>query len=434
MATTSIWSIKGWLGKLVVYVENPEKTQNPAYYEKEDMSEKQAQGLSDVIEYAINQKKTQVTDERTAALKNFVSGVNCSPGTARDEMMAVKMRFGKAEGVMAYHGFQSFAPGEANPEMAHEIGLKLAAVLWGEKYQVVVATHLDKKNHLHNHFVVNTVSFVDGIRYHRTDKDYYDMQRESDKLCREYALSVIDEPKCGKSKHYGEWRAEQENRPTWRSLIKNDIDTAIRRSMTDRQFFHYLKEMGYKVKVGKDITVQPSGKTRGFKLARNLGENYTMDGICKQILAQTKPERLPVPEKPRQIRIHGQIKPVRKTTGFRALYYYYCYRLGVFPKERQQSPKRIHFLFREDIIRMRAISNEVRLLYKNHIDTAEQLSSYRNGIQEKIGLLTADRKQLYKKSRHKALREDEIRLTEIKAEISTLSKQLTVLRDEQNAK
>lgn len=63
------------------------------------------------------------------------------------------------------------------------------------------------------------------------------MQKESDRLCREYGLSVIENPQRGKSKHYGEWRAEQEGRPTWRGLIKNDVDTAIRRSMTERQFF-----------------------------------------------------------------------------------------------------------------------------------------------------------------------------------------------------
>lgn len=240
MATTSIWRVGGWLGKVVIYVENPDKTENPATYEKSDMEGRDAQGLTDVIEYAVQQQKTEkavANDEGTAIMQRFVSGVNCSPSTARDEMIAVKKRFGKEDGTVAYHGYQSFAPGEADPQTAHEIGLKLAKKLWGKKYQVVVATHLDKSNHLHNHFVVNTVSFVDGIKYHRTEKDYYDMQRESDRLCREYGLSVIENPQRGKSQHYGAWRAEQEGRPTYLSLIKADVDTAIRQSMTERQFF-----------------------------------------------------------------------------------------------------------------------------------------------------------------------------------------------------
>ena len=155
MATTSIWRVKGWLGKVVIYVENPDKTENPAFYERQDMTDRQAQGLSDVIDYAVNSEKTQKADEATEVMQQFVSGVNCHPATAREEMIAVKKRFGKEDGTVAYHGYQSFAPGEATPEMAHEIGVKLAQQLWGDKYQVIVATHLDKESHLHNHFVVN---------------------------------------------------------------------------------------------------------------------------------------------------------------------------------------------------------------------------------------------------------------------------------------
>ena len=287
MATTSIWRVNGWLGKVLIYIENPDKTENPDFFEKQDMGGMEAQGLADVIEYAVQQQKTSkaVESEGETVMRQFVSGVNCSPSTARDEMIAVKKRFGKEDGTVAYHGYQSFAPGEATPELAHEIGLALAKKLWGEKYQVLVATHLDRENHLHNHFVVNTVSFMDGIKYHRTEQDYFDMQRESDRLCREYGLSVIENPQRGKSKHYGEWRAEQEGRPTYLSLIKADVDTAIRQSMTERQFFYRLRQMGYDIKVGKDITVRPPNYPRGRKLMRNFGEDYSMENIRKRILS-----------------------------------------------------------------------------------------------------------------------------------------------------
>ena len=156
MATTSIWRVNGWLGKVLIYVENPDKTENPAVFEKQGMDGQEAQSLSDVIEYAVRQEKTgriAPGEEGAPVMQRFVSGVNCSPSTARDEMMAVKKRFGKEDGTVAYHGYQSFAPGEATPELAHEIGLALAKKLWGEKYQVLVATHLDKAHHLHHHFV-----------------------------------------------------------------------------------------------------------------------------------------------------------------------------------------------------------------------------------------------------------------------------------------
>lgn len=297
MATTSIWRVKGWLGKVVIYVENPDKTENPAFYEKQEMTERQAQGLSDVIDYAVNSEKTQTTGEATEVMQQFISGVNCHPSTAREEMIAVKKRFGKEDGTVAYHGYQSFAPGEATPEMAHEIGVKLAQQLWGDKYQVIVATHLDKDSHLHNHFVVNTVSFLDGLKYHRTEKDYYEMQKASDALCREYGLSVIENPQRGKSKQYGEWRAEQEDRPTWRGLIRAEIDEVIRQSMTERQFFDNLRKRGYEVKVGKDISVRPPGKERFVRLERNFGEDYSLEGIRRRILMQQRSERpLPEPE------------------------------------------------------------------------------------------------------------------------------------------
>lgn len=188
MATTSIWSVKGWLGKVVIYVENPEKTKNPVYAEQKEITEEESQGLSDVIAYAVKEEKTRLKKrgkeiaEEVIVMQQYVSGVNCAPATARGEMMAVKKRYGKDEGIMAFHGYQSFAPGECTPAMAHEIGVKLAEALWGDRFQVLVATHLDKENHLHNHFVVNSVSFLDGKRYHRTKQDYLKMRKESDRL------------------------------------------------------------------------------------------------------------------------------------------------------------------------------------------------------------------------------------------------------------
>ena len=279
MAVTSIWRVKGWLGKVVIYVENPEKTTNPEYYQSDAITDRQYQGLEDVISYAVNSNKTWQATEDTDIMERYVSGVNCNPSTAREEMLAVKKHFGKEDGTIAYHGYQSFAPGEATPELAHRIGVELAQRLWGERYQVVVATHLDKANHLHNHFVLNTVSFVDGIKYFRSAKDYHDMQTASDELCREYGLSVIEDPQLGKSKQYGEWRAEQEQRPTWRGIVRSDIDEVIRQSMTERQFFENLHKKGYEVKVGKDISVRPQGKDRFVRLARNFGDDYTLAAV-----------------------------------------------------------------------------------------------------------------------------------------------------------
>ena len=430
MAVTSIWRVKGWLGKVVVYIENPDKTTNPAYYEKEDMTDRECQELDDVIAYAINSDKTQQIDTEEEIVERFVSGVNCHPATARAEMMAVKKRFGKEDGTVAYHGYQSFAPGEATPEIAHRIGVQLAQRLWGDRYQVVVATHLDKENHLHNHFVLNTVSFEDGIKFNRKPKDYYEMRAVSDALCREYGLSVIQNPQPGKSKHYGEWRAEQEQRPTWRGIVKSDVDEIIRQSMTERQFFENLHKKGYEVHVGKDISVRPPGKPRFVRLARNFGDDYTLEGIRRRILEQSRAAR-PLPEpapKRKQYRMSGNWKDRKKVTGFRALYLHYCYLLGIFPKTKQQNKRRLHFLLREDLMKLDAITQEARLLGTNHIDTAQQLSSYKGELETRIETVTSQRKQLYRKQRTVAVKSDEAAFTKVKAEIDSLSKELKQLR------
>ncbi len=425
MAVTSLWAVKGWLGKVVLYVEDPEKTSAPKRYEERDSA---TQDLDDVIRYAVDQEKTTLPEE-IPYRQRLVSGVNCNPATARQEMLAVKRRFGKEDGVVAYHGYQSFAPGECSPELAHELGLKLACQLWGERYQVLVATHLDKENHLHSHFVINTVSFVDGKKFHRTGQDYRAMREASDTLCREYGLSIIETPQPGKSKHYAEHRAEQQGKPTWRSLIKRDVDTALRQSMTERQFFHALQQMGYEVKVGADISVRPKGKERFFRLGRNLGENYTPAGIRRQLLEQSRPER-EYPPQPRKVKFHGQMKPARKATGFQALYYHYCYLLGIFPRNTRRLPRRVPPALREELLRGERFSQEVRLLSRYKIDTVEQLEGRRGKVEEKLDNLISQRAALYRQFRTVRVQSEPERKDRVKQEISTLTGQIKKLRKE----
>ena len=438
MATTSIWSVKGWLGKVVVYVENPEKTMHPetaGIPESGSGEEADRQGLADVIAYAVNTEKTRnrnngcesIAEEDGAALQQYVTGVNCTSATARSEMIAVKKRYGKDGGIMAFHGYQSFAPGECTPQMAHEIGVRLAEELWGERFQVLVATHLDKAHHLHNHFVVNSVSFADGKRYHRTKRDYRDMRNLSDRLCREYSLSVIEHPEQGKGEHYAQWQAEKQGKPTYHSMVREDVDSAIRRARTEKQFFHHLKEMGYSIKTGKDITVRAEGRDRGIKLARNFGEEYTIESIRKRILReQPVSKRTGQERKTYRITVKGNLHKTKKIGGLRGLYLHYCFLLGIFPKNRSPiSLKQVHTLFREDLIKLDKISKETRLLCHYRIDTAEQLFSLKEDWQGKMAELAEARKHLRYQSRSI---KDSGKLAEVKTEISGLTKQIGELR------
>ena len=398
MATTSIWSVKGWLGKVVIYVENPEKTTAPEIAKLpgyETQKEGEVQSLSDVIAYAVNEEKTrrkgkkgegELVSETEKVMQQYVSGINCTPATARSEMMAVKKRYGKDEGIMAFHGYQSFAPGECTPAMAHEIGVRLARELWGERFQVLVATHLDKAHHLHNHFVVNSVSYADGKRYHRTNQDYRDMRSVSDRLCREYGLFVIEHPHPGMSKQYGEWRAEQEGRPTYRSIVR------------------------------EDITLRPEGRDRGLKLERNFGEEYSLESIRRRILEEKPPaiqkEERQTKKKRYVVHVKGNL-PKRKIGGLRGLYLHYCFLLGILPKNRPPvSPKQLHFLLREDLAKLEQISRETRLLCRCHIDTDEQLFSYKGSLQEQMAQLSKERQRLRYQCRSI---KDEEHLAEVKA-------------------
>ena len=165
MAVTKIWSVKGTLKSVVDYAMNPDKTLNDYYTNTE------LQTLKDVIDYAVESEKTE--------MQYFVSGINCNPEFARDQMTETKKLFHKQDGIIAFHGYQSFKPGEVTPELAHEIGKELAQKLWGDRHEVIVATHLDR-GHIHDHFVVNSVSMVDGKKFNACKQSYALMRKVSD--------------------------------------------------------------------------------------------------------------------------------------------------------------------------------------------------------------------------------------------------------------
>ena len=413
MATTAIWDVTDRLDRVIDYATNPEKTENL------DFSSPDFQGLQSVLNYTKQDTKTEK--------QFYVSGINCDPATACGQMRGTKLQFQKTDGILAFHGYQAFAPGKATPDIAHAIGVKLAQELWGERFEVVVSTHLDK-NHLHNHFVLNSVSFRDGKRYYDNKGTYALMRKVSDRLCREHSLSVIENPKRGKSKHYAEWKAEQEGKPTWRGLIREDVDKAIAVAMTFTQFIAALRRQGYEVKTGvKHMAVRPAGKERFVRL-KTLGDDYTEEAIKQRILQNRTPKRpLPLPEpKRKRCILKGSIKTAKKITGLQALYLHYLYKMGILPRNRA-SNKRTHFLLREDLRRMEEISAQTRLLCKHQIESKEQLLSHQSGLEQEMASHYADRKSLYNRLRRC---KDEEQIAAYREQISGLSKNLSLLRKE----
>ena len=328
MATTSLWEIKGRSDHVLDYAMNPEKTENPNW------SKLDVQTLRDVMDYAMDDSKTEQ--------QYFVTALNCNAACARDQMQMTKQQFQKEDGILAWHGYQSFAAGEVDAKTAHEIGVALAKELWPD-FQVIVATHLNTKC-FHNHFVLNSVSYLHGGKFNGCKDSYRKMRAASDRLCKAHGLSIITEHRAYYPKHYAEWDAERKGQPTWRSAIREDVDRAIQSSMTWSQFLRALQARGYEIKTGvKHIAVRPRGKDRFVRL-RSLGDAYTEDAIRDRILQQKAIER-PKQENPyrgKPIRVDMDFRLSRVTwKGLRALYFFYLRKLRA--AQRQPNARYDHF-------------------------------------------------------------------------------------------
>ena len=402
MAITKIIAIRDRLDKRVNYAVNGEKTT-----------------LDTGITYAANPEKTEQ--------HFFTSVLNCeSCETAYAEMQTTKRRFGKLGGVVGYHFIQSFAPGEVTPEQAHAIGVAFAQRLFGERYEVVVGTHLDKV-HLHNHVVVNSVSFVDGKKYHSSPGSYYfEVRSTSDILCRENDLSVIAPQ--GKGKHYAEWKAEQNGKPTIRSIIRGDIDSIIEEAYTYETFLMLLRRRGYVVQNRSDrkhVTVLPPGGKRAIRLD-SLGEGYTEQDIRRRLAAQREGSTLAThtfTHTGRRYRIKGR-RPTgtqRKIKGFQALYLRYLYLLR--GTHRKKHFRRVPFSVRQEVVRLERYDRQFRYLWANGMTTAEDLEQRIAALEREIYDGEQQRKPLYRERRDA---EDEAYKTQCRAEID---RQTAALRE-----
>ncbi len=382
MAVTSIWPIKGKVGKVIDYAMNPEKTTITTSPNRLALHV-----ISGVAEYAADEMKTE--------RRELVTGINCTTDNTALDFIETKKYYDKKDGRICYHGYQSFAKGEVNAELAHKIGVELATKLWGDRFEVLVATHCNTGCY-HNHFVINSVSFLDGGKFYNSHEDYRNMRELSDQLCREYGLSfVVPE---GRGKNHGEWEAEKEGRPTRRSMICDDIERAIRASVTPHQFREAIEEMGYEIKTEtatgaplKYPSIRPPG-AKGFFRFHKLPKGYSWDEIMDRVHANQSRD-LPFPEEERRKNLPKPFIPYPKATGLRALYFRYCYELHLIVKY-PTSTKRVHFALREDITKLDQLDAQSRFLAAHHIDTQEQLSELRESLKADIQSLDKKRRSL----------------------------------------
>ena len=396
MATTKIWDVKSHLSQLIAYVANVEKT-----IEKFD-----EETLKALVSYGVDDLKTEE--------RKLVTPINCTVEDAPMEMARLNSMSKSKSDTVAYHAYQSFARGEVDAETAHQIGIRLANELWGDKdFLVVVATHVNTGT-IHTHFAIGATA-RNLVRYHDCNETYRMMREASDRLCQEYGLSVIKNPQRGKTRHIGEIKAEQEGRLTKRDIIRRDMDIAIKHSLRIQEFYNLFQSLGYTLEWrGQYLRIRPDNSTKFFRMDK-LGEGYTYEDVQQRIKDNLLNRRI-IPYAP--------YKPKEKPKGLVALYIHYCYLLGELPKQKPNN-REAYAVIKDDVRRARMYNEEAKLLGKYNINTAEELSSFTEGLSNKFKELAYKRAKLRNKLRRM---HDTETMQPIKDEISQLSLQMADLR------
>lgn len=232
-----------------------------------------SRGLKDILDYVTNREKT---------VESLITGVNCVAESALDEFEAVKKHFHKTEGRSYYHIVHAFAPDASlDFETAHEIGLKFAEQFKG--YQCLVVTHMNTA-HIHNHIVMNSVSFENGQKFHQSAKEMEQVKKFSNELCQQYGLSVT------------ETKADRKHIPEWKRSLRWQIKKAMEESCSHEEFIGVMNFWGYGVswEPGQKYityTTPEKIKCRDNKLfddtlLRKNMENYFAMGGCEYLGAR----------------------------------------------------------------------------------------------------------------------------------------------------
>jgi hypothetical protein len=349
--------------------------------------------------------------------------------------METKLMWNKTGGRLAYHGYQAFLEGDGqiSAQTAHEIGVRLAQEVWGDRFEVVVATHLNT-DHYHNHFLINSVSFMDGYKYVRMKSDYEQMRKVSDRLCREYKLHVVENPSNSKGKSYNEWMAERDGKTSVRGTIREDIDYAIKLSRTEKQFAQVMKDLGYEFKFFKKDGsylehpgIKPPGAKSYFRF-RGLGPDYDYDSIRRRIIENTT-----VPGTPCLIENDNSLsysEPV-KGTGLQATYQRYCIRLyTIISRPKGSKREYIPMALREDIAKLDRYIEQMDFLYKHQIEDTQSLQSKKDALVSELKRLIVERRKLNTIKERGERHNNGPLIAQTKVEISQVSRKIRELRKE----
>ena len=353
MAVTKIWVIKDSLQRVLDYAANPDKTEYDA--------------LAQTLHYAENDAKTKLNESA-----QLVTGIHCRADHAWEDMRAVQERFGKTDGVVALHAYQSFREGEVTPEQCHEIGVALARKVWGKRFQVLVVTHMNTDN----------------------------LQ-----LCREYGLSVVEQPKAKEPARY--------------ARMREAIDQACEDASTPEDFHRALYRQGYIFGADpnrKYATIRARDGGRAVRLYR-LGEEYDLTAIDDRLrgnyllygsrLYELKnPPRQNTPKRyrPKDTYAGKGILQIFFEVFFgesqmHRLYLYYCYQLGILPKKQQPCINRpeLEAIWRN----IDKVLAEHAFVKEHQFPSLQAIEDYRKGLSQQMETLAAQRAEIVKQMRRK---------------------------------
>lgn len=251
------------------------------------------------------------------------------------------------------------------------------------------------------------MSFVDGHKYQSTPATFYELRGISDEICKAHGLSVIQNPSVKAGKHYAEWRAEKENRPTLRSMIREDIDVILAQSRTMDDFWDMLRGRGYEIRINekrKYVTIRHPNGERFIRL-KSLGEDYTPRQLAARIAAQ----RGNVVRNIEQLRMQQQKlgqrkkyypmphtaapKKRKKLHGFRALYWRYLYMLGKVKK--RKAPRKVRGEIMSELKKLDRYTKQYYFLRDHQLSTRNDVALYADAVADEIDILTDRRARLY---------------------------------------
>ncbi len=416
MATTGFWPVKGRLKEVIDYANNPDKTTAKEYLDED---------LYAAIRYVENDDKTDQT--------LFVSGINCSKHNAYNEMVAIKRRFGERGKNIAYHGYQSFAAGEVTPAEAHAIGMETARKMWGAKYQVVVTTHLNTDN-IHNHFVVNSVSFKTGRKFRNGIGDRLELRKISDAICAERNKSVIQGNKFYSNKK-AYW-VEKSGKLTHRDMLRKDVDEALSQCGSFKEIEYYLKTLGYRFE--RDFYYDhPSVYAEGWKRAvriSSLGEQYSKERIrerCREnqrklelyafVIPAWKRRPLLVLERERYISGWDDTIIVLFELFIELL------KICIVGNTQEYDNRPVSPMMRAEMRKLDRYIEEYNLLCDNNLDSPKKLLNFQKNLSSRISELEQERYALRLKLRRVKTPEEDAALKE---QCKEITKKITPLRKE----